>query len=100
MAVLVVLVRAEDSDRRQQGAERSTDRQMLIETERQHEYRNNQDASADADESAEDARGKSECKNDRDIGHSGLVSSAHNFASVSERVSKIEDQKASRRPGA
>src|ERR1700722_8341296 len=91
MAVLVVLVRAEDSDGRQQSAERSADREMLIETERQHEYRHDQDAAADADESAEDARGKSECKNDRDFAHCRFVSSAHDFASVSERGSRIED---------
>src|ERR1700722_18911613 len=64
---------------------------MLIETQRQHEYRNYKDAAADADESAEDARGKSECKNDRDFAHCRFVSSAHNFASVSERRSTIED---------
>src|ERR1700722_4044418 len=64
---------------------------MLIETQRQHEYRNYKDAAADADETAEDARGKSECKNDRDFAHCRFVSSAHNFASVSERRSTIED---------
>src|SRR3984957_17883668 len=90
MAVLVVLVRAEDSDGRQQSAERSTDREMLIETQRKHEYRHDEDAAADADESAEDARGKSECKNDRDFAHGRFVSSVHNFASVSERGSRIE----------
>src|SRR5258707_15822438 len=91
MAVPVVLVCAEDSDGRQQRAERRAHREMLIEAERQHEHRHNQDAAADADESAEDTSGKSECKNDRDFAHGGFVSSAHNFASVSECGPGIED---------
>src|SRR5271156_3953811 len=91
MTVLVVLVRTEDSDRGRQGAERSADGEMLIEAERQHQHWNDEDAAADADESAEDARRKSEYKNDRDFAHGRFVSSAHNFASVSERGRRIED---------
>src|SRR5260370_19589505 len=95
MTMLVVLVRAEDSDGREQGAERSADREMLIEAEREHQDRNYQHASADADESAEDTRGESECENGRDFAHSRFVSSAHNLVSVSERGRRIEDGDAS-----
>src|ERR1039458_7233852 len=79
MAVLVVFVRTEDSDRRQQRAERGAHREMLIEAKYQHEHRDDQDASADADESAEYARGKPECKNDYDFTHCQLPPHAQRF---------------------